>query len=95
MHNKIYIMELKSNQIIELRNGLFGVVASFNDKPFQLIFRSYTNPISRYDKDLKNKNTAYDIVRIYSGKNIENVTDVFSTKFNADDLDLIWERTND
>ena len=58
-------MVLGNNQVVELRNGIFGVVASFNNKPFQLIFRSYTNPISRYDENLKNKNSAYDIVKIY------------------------------
>ena len=48
-------MELRNNQVIELRNGILGVVASFNDTPFQLIFKSYTNPISRYNAELKNK----------------------------------------
>lgn len=85
-------MELGNNQIIELRNGIFGVVASFNNKPFQLIFNSYTNPISRYDNDLKNKNSAYDIMKVYNGESIERVTDVFSRKFNTNDLSLIWER---
>lgn len=88
-------MRLENNHVVELRNGIFGVVASFNNKPFQLIFRSYTNPISRYGEDLKNKNSAYDIVKIYDGSTIENVTDVFSNKFNANNLNLIWERTND
>ena len=88
-------MELSNNQVIQLRNGIFGVVASFNNKPFQLIFRSYTNPINRYDSNLKNKNSAYDIVKIFNGANVEKVTDVFSKKFNVDNLELIWERTND
>lgn len=85
-------MELGNNQVIQLRNGIYGVVASFNNKPFQLIFNSYTNPISRYDDDLKNKNSAYDIMKIYNGENLEKVTNVFSRKFNANDLILIWER---
>lgn len=88
-------MELGNNQVIQLRNGIYGVVASFNNKPFQLIFNSYTNPISRYNEELKNKNSAYDIVKIYSGENVEKVTDVFSRKFNADNLTLIWERKDD
>ena len=29
-------MELSNNQVIQLRNGKCGVVASFNDKPFPL-----------------------------------------------------------
>ena len=87
-------MELKKNQIVQLRNGLYGVVASFNDTPFQLIFRSYTNPISRYNEELKNKNSQYDIVKIFDGTTINNVTDVFKAKFNADNLQLIWEGNN-
>lgn len=87
-------MVLGNNQVVELRNGIFGVVASFNDKPFQLIFKSYTNPISRYDENLKNKNSAYDIVKIYDGTNVEKVTDVFGKKFTTDNLTLIWERND-
>lgn len=89
------MMKLENNQVVELRNGLFGVVASFNNKPFQLIFKSYTNPISRYNEELKNKNTAYDIVKIYDGSTIENVTSVFSNSFNPSNLNLIWEGNND
>lgn len=88
-------MELRNNQVIELRNGILGVVASFNNTPFQLIFKSYTNPISRYNAELKNKNSAYDIVKIYDGSTIEKVTDVFNNKFNTDKLNLIWERKDD
>lgn len=88
-------MEFSKNQIIELRNGLYGVVASFNDKPFQLIFKSYTNPINRYDSNLRNKNSAYDVVKIYDGSSLENVTDVFSKKFDVNNFDLIWEGNND
>lgn len=89
------MMKLDNNQVVELRNGLFGVVVSFNNKPFQLIFKSYTNPISRYNEELKNKNTAYDIVKIYDGSTIENVTSVFSNSFNPSNLNLIWEGNND
>lgn len=85
-------MILKANQIVELRNGIYGVVASFNNKPFQLIFRSYTNPIDRYDeKTLKHKNSQYDIVKVYDGSTLENVTDVFKSKFTVKDLNVAWE----
>lgn len=84
-------MTLQNNQIVQLRNGIYGVVASFNNKPFQLIFRSYTNPISRYSEELKNKNAQYDIVKIFDGSPIEEVTTVFKSKFKADNLTLIWE----
>lgn len=87
-------MVLQNNQIVQLRNGLYGVVASFNNKPFQLIFNSYTNPITRYSEELKNKNPQYDIVKVFDGSPINNVTDVFKAKFNADNLTLIWEGNN-
>ena len=87
-------MKLGINQVVQLRNGISGVVASFNNQPFQLIFRSYTNPISRYDENLKNKNEQYDIVKIFDGSSIENVTTVFSAHFNANNLNLIWERND-
>lgn len=84
-------MELSNNQVIQLRNGKCGVVASFNDKPFQLIFDSFTTPIGRYNAELKNKNTNYDIVKVFDGSKVENVLDVFKKKFNTDDLTLVWE----
>lgn len=87
-------MKLENNQIVQLRNGILGVVASFNNQPFQLIFKAYTNPISRYNDDLKNKNPQYDIVKIFDGSNVEKVTDVFSAKFSTENLKLIWEEKN-
>lgn len=86
-------MELSSNQVVKLRNGKFGVVASFNDKPFQLIFAAYTNPIKRYDESLKHKNHDYDIVEVFNGSSIENVTDVFKNSFNADGLESVWKES--
>lgn len=85
-------MELANNQVIQLRNGKYGVVASFNDKPFQLVFDSFTTPIGRYNAELKNKNANYDIVKVLDGTSVENVLDVFKKKFNADDLTMVWER---
>lgn len=85
-------MELGNNQVVQLRNGKYGVVASFNDKPFQLVFDSFTTPIGRYDGELKNKNTNYDIVKVFNGAGVENVLDVFKKKFSTDNLTLVWER---
>ena len=85
-------MELTCNKIVELRNGRFGVVACFNEKPFQLVFDSFTTPIGRYNDELKNKNTNYDIVKIYDGSSVENVLAVFKKTFNTDGLALVWER---
>ena len=50
-------MELSNNKVIQLRNGKCGVVASFNDKPFQLIFDSFTRPIGRSHAETNNKDT--------------------------------------
>lgn len=85
---------LGKNQIVELRNGLFGAVAAFNDKPFQIIFTAYTTPVKRYDENLKNKNSQYDIVRIYDGSSIEDITVVFKNKFTAEGLPVVWEGNN-
>ncbi len=84
-------MELQNNQVVKLRNGKFGVVASFNEKPFQIIFAAFTSPIKRYDENLKHKNENYDIVEVFDGSPIEAVTNVFKNKFNADGLTSVWK----
>ena len=85
-------MEIKNNQIVELRNGTYGVVTSFNDVPEMLIFKAYSNPLSHYSEDLKKKNELYDIMKIYDGSSVPNMKTVFSNKFTAKDLPLVWER---
>lgn len=85
-------MELKSNNVVKLRNGKHGVTASFNGKPFQMIFDSFTCPISRFNEKLENKNHNYDIVEVYDGSCIENVKDVFKKKFSTENLHLIWKK---
>ena len=86
-----HMPKIESNQIIVLRNGSIGVTASFNGKPFQLIFRSYTSMLSRYDENLKHKNPQYDIVCILDGKGIDDVRKVFSNKFSLDGIPIIWQ----
>lgn len=85
-------MNFSCNEVILLRNGKYGVVACFNNKPFQLVFDSFTCPIGRYDEELKNKNTNYDVIKKFNGGSIENVLDVFKKKFSGDNLEVIWER---
>lgn len=83
---------LRENTIVLLRNGNYGAVASFNGKPFQIIFTAYTNPIARYNLEtLKHKNPQYDIVKVFDGSPLENVTDVFKRKFTAENLPVVWE----
>lgn len=85
-------MEFSCNQVIQLRNGKFGVVACFNNKPFQIVFTSYTSPIKKYNSELKHSNSNYDVVKVFDGSNVANVLDVFNNKFNAEGLELVWER---
>ena len=84
-------MEFSNNQIVMLRNGIYGAVASFNNKPFQIVFKSYTTPTSKYDGNFKTKNSNYDVVKIFDGSKIEDIRVLFSSKFNSDNLEIIWE----
>lgn len=84
-------MKLEKNQVVKLRNGRFGVTASFNDKAFQLVFAAFTTPVRRYDENLKNKNENYDIVEVFDGSTLENVVDVFKASFKADGLKSVWK----
>lgn len=85
-------MTLNKNQIVELNNGLYGYVADFNGKPELLVFKSYTNPIKRYNENLENKNPAYNIDKVYDGYSIEDVTQIFRKSFSPNELPLVWER---
>lgn len=83
-------MTLDNNQVVQLRNGICGIVTSFKNQPCQLIFTAYTNPVSRYDENLKHKNSQYDIVKIFDGSSIENPKQVFTKKFDPSSLPLVW-----
>jgi len=85
-------MELTCNNIIKLRNGKVGAVTCFNDRPAILVFEAYTNPISRYDAELKNKNTDYDIVEVRDGNGVERLQDIYRKRFDLEALPLIWKR---
>lgn len=85
-------MKLSANQVVKLRNGKVGVVASFNDKPFQIIFDSYSSPISRYDKKLEHKNHDYDIVSVFGSEKISDVKVVFKKSFDVDTLKRLWRK---
>lgn len=88
-------MELKANNVVQLRNGIFGVVSSFNGNPFQIIFKSYTSPVDKYDENLKHKNSTYDIVAVFDGSTIDNPKKVFSTKFTTEGLEQTYQREED
>lgn len=83
---------LECNNVVVLRNGLVGAVGCFNGKPAWLIFKSYINPIEKYNEELKHKNANYDVMAVYDGSPIENVSVLFKSKYDVSTLDLIWER---
>lgn len=85
-------MELNVNQIVELTNGSFGYVASFNGKATLLVFKNYTNVLKRYNENLENSNSAYNIEKVYDGSPIEDVSQIFRKSFVPDGLELVWER---
>ena len=78
--------------VVVLRNGMIGTVVNFNGKPSHLILKSYCNPISKYNDELKHKNNNYDIMEIYDGSTIEDVDSVFKPRFEVSELNLIWKR---
>lgn len=46
-------------------------------------------------EDFKHKNPDYDIIEVYDGSSIENVSDVFKKKFKAEGLEKVWERVEE
>ena len=82
---------LSPNNIVELKNKKLGVVTSFNGEPSVIVFSNYCNPLKKYSEELKNKNEDYDIVRVYDGSSVPSLDSVFKSKFNTDELPLLWE----
>lgn len=85
-------MELKNDYVVVLRNGTKGLVMSFQGKPLIIEFGNYSNPITKYS-DFKQKNSAYDIVAIYNGSEIENPMNVFRKTFKVEELPLVWSES--
>ena len=86
-------MVFEKNQIVKLRNGLVGVVTSFNDKPSHIIFKSYTNPVTQYNENLEKKNHNYDVVEIYDGSKLETITDIWKHDM-LNNFEMIWKRND-
>lgn len=88
-----------NNQIVRLRNGKFGCVDSFNNKPHLLVFYSFTSVLTRYNGYKHKTKSDYDIVEVYDGSSIENVTNIWKKSFAPEGLPLIWkeetEQTNE
>lgn len=87
-------MDFQNNNVIVLRNGAIGYVASFNGKPSMLIFKNYTNTVGVYNSDLKKGgNSNYDVMSIYDGSSVEDTKAIYKKSFNVDELPKIWERS--
>lgn len=97
------MVELKENNIVVLRNGKIGAVASFNHIPRWIIFKAFMGILSKYNDDLKyqgknkatssvNEDSDYDIVKILDGSSITEVNDLFKDKIDISKLPIIFER---
>lgn len=87
-------MDFQNNNVIVLRNGAIGYVASFNGKPSMLIFKNYTNTVGVYNSDLKKgSNSNYDVMSIYDGSSVEDAKTIYKKSFNVDELPKVWERS--
>lgn len=87
-------MEFQNNNVIVLRNGAIGYVASFNGKPSMLIFKNYTNTVGVYNGDLKKGGNAnYDVMSVYDGTSVENPKDIYKKSFKVEELPKVWERS--
>lgn len=83
-------MELTQNTIVKLRNGIVGLVVFFNNQPAYIILPKFIKRMSQYDSELKYKtNHDYDIVEIYDGSSLEDVSLAFRSRFNLDSFPLI------
>ena len=72
--------KLACNQVVRLRNGKLGIVVCFNNTPSHIVFSSFTNPITKWDENLKHSNDDYDIVEVYDGSTLENPIDGFKKR---------------
>lgn len=87
-------MDFQNSNVIVLRNGAIGYVASFNGKPSMLIFKNYTNTVGVYNSDLKKGgNSNYDVMSIYDGSSVEDTKAIYKKSFNVDELPKVWERS--
>lgn len=87
-------MDFQNNNVIVLRNGAIGYVASFNGKPSMLIFKNYTNTVGVYNSDLKKGgNSNYDVMSIYDGSSVEDTKAIYKKSFNVDELPKVWKRS--
>ena len=72
--------KLACNQVVRLRNGKLGIVVCFNNNPSHIVFSSFTNPITKWDENLKHANSDYDIVEVYDGSTLESPMDGFKKR---------------
>ena len=81
--------KLSCNQVVRLRNDKLGIVVCFNNTPSHIVFSAFTNPITKWDENLKHTNTNYDIVEVYDGSKLENPMDGFK-KRKVGELEVLY-----
>lgn len=83
---------LTKNTIVKLRNGMYGLIVAFNEKPVYIVLRNFIKHMTAYNEELKYKNNStYDIVEIHDGSKLDNVADIFKSRFDIDQFELIAE----
>lgn len=88
-------MELRKDNVVILANGKVGVVDEVFGNPLLVVFKTFTTPIGRWDKDGNHKNPAYNIVRVLDGQTLigSNPNDnVYRGSFDQTQLATLWER---
>lgn len=87
--------DLKTNMVVVLANGKQGIVVGFNNIPTHIIFNAFTNPISRFNENLENKNPNYNIIKVYDGSDVTDTDEILRLircKKCIENLSIIWEK---
>lgn len=85
---------LKDNHVVVLKNGITGIVVSFNGMPSHIIFNNFTNPLSKWDGNGKYKGKDdYSIKTILDGTSMLSAQDGFKKK-TTKDLPVLWDVDN-
>lgn len=86
-------MKLGSKNIVELKSGKRGVVATIMEQPWLIVFNNFTVAINKYDDNLNHKNDNYSIARVWKCRKKDyDVKKVWSRAFDESELMLILDR---
>lgn len=88
--------DLQENHIVLMRNGHVATVEFWNKKPARFMTRAYNKKASTFTEDMTYSSRMptddYDIMKVFDGSSITNVDNVFSTRFDVNQLPVVWER---